>query len=75
MAGGGGNRDLAFFSEFQGIINQVLDNVKDLHQELLKDKIILVTREGSIRVSVHLFNDESDIDKLIGVLEKFAKDK
>jgi len=50
-------------------------DVKGLHRELLKDKIILVNREGSIRVSVHLFNDESDIDKLIGVLEKFAKDK
>ncbi len=51
------------------------DKVKELHQELLKEKIILVNREGSIRVSVHLFNDESDIDKLAGVLERFAKDK
>ena len=50
-------------------------DVKGLHRELLKDKIILANCEGSIRVSVHLFNDESDIDKMIGVLEKFAKDK
>ena len=51
------------------------DDLKGVHQDLLKDKIILASREGSIRVSVHLFNDETDIDKLIGSLEKFAKDK
>jgi cysteine desulfurase/selenocysteine lyase len=49
------------------------ERVADLHRELLKNKIILVNREGSIRVSVHLFNDESDIDRLIEVLERFRK--
>jgi selenocysteine lyase/cysteine desulfurase len=49
------------------------DKYKELHRELLKNKIILVQREGSIRVSVHLFNNEADIDKLIGVLDAFAK--
>lgn len=48
------------------------DKLVELHKELLRNKIILVRREGSIRVSVHLFNDESDIDKLIAVLEKFS---
>ena len=49
------------------------DRVPELHRALLKNKIILVQREGSIRVSVHLFNDESDIDRLIEVLDNFGK--
>ncbi|MBD3256929.1 aminotransferase class V-fold PLP-dependent enzyme [candidate division GN15 bacterium] len=51
------------------------DDVETLHKELLKHKMILVQREGSIRVSIHLFNDEEDIDRLIEVLETFAKGK
>ena len=46
---------------------------KKLHRELLKRRIILVEREGSIRVSVHLFNNERDIDRLIAILDRFAK--
>ena len=49
------------------------DGYKQLHGELLKNRIILAQREGSIRVSVHLYNNAQDIDKLIGVLERFAK--
>jgi len=43
-----------------------------LCEHLLKEKIILVHREGSIRVSVHLFNNKSDIDKMIGILKKWV---
>jgi len=57
------------------IVTFACDDVKSLHRELLRNRIILVNREGSIRVSVHLFNDEGDIDRLIEVLERFAKDK
>lgn len=46
--------------------------LSSLHKALLKQKIILVRREGSIRVSVHLFNNEADIDRMIGVLDKFS---
>jgi cysteine desulfurase/selenocysteine lyase len=49
------------------------DRAAELHKELLRNRIILVQREGSIRVSVHLFNDESDIERLIEVLERFGK--
>jgi selenocysteine lyase/cysteine desulfurase len=44
-----------------------------LHRFLLDRKIILVRREGSIRVAVHLFNDETDIDRLTQALEEFSK--
>ncbi|MCP4685008.1 MAG: aminotransferase class V-fold PLP-dependent enzyme [bacterium] len=49
------------------------DNVDKLHRRLLDNKIILVNREGSIRVSVHLFNNEQDIDRLIEMLDGFSK--
>jgi len=48
-------------------------DVKKLHRLLLKNRIILVNREGSIRVSVHLFNNEHDIDRLIDLLDQFAR--
>ncbi len=48
-------------------------NVVRLHAGLLKRKIITANREGSIRVSVHLFNNEKDINRLIEVLEGFSK--
>jgi len=48
------------------------DGFDELHRRLLDEKITLVKREGSIRVSVHLFNNEADIDRLIGVLDTFS---
>lgn len=45
-----------------------------LHRRLLDNHIILVRREGSIRVSVHLFNNDADVDRIIGVLEEFSKE-
>ncbi|MCP4677079.1 MAG: aminotransferase class V-fold PLP-dependent enzyme, partial [Deltaproteobacteria bacterium] len=52
-----------------GIFTFSCDNVDQLHRKLLKNGIILVNREGSIRVSVHLFNNERDIDKLTDLLD------
>jgi len=48
------------------------DGARELFDRLTKAKIITAFREGSIRVAVHLFNDGSDIDRLVGVLERFA---
>ncbi len=48
------------------------DAAADLHRELLRSSVVCVQREGSIRISVHLFNDESDIDRLIEILDQFA---
>ncbi|MEW6411228.1 MAG: aminotransferase class V-fold PLP-dependent enzyme [Candidatus Zixiibacteriota bacterium] len=44
----------------------------ELHAILGKRGIKVVKREGSIRVSVHLYNNEEDIDRLIAVLDEFA---
>ncbi|MBD3333078.1 aminotransferase class V-fold PLP-dependent enzyme [candidate division GN15 bacterium] len=54
------------------ILTFTCDGFERLHKELLKHKIVCVHREGSIRVSAHLFNDESDIDRLIAILDAFA---
>ncbi len=54
------------------ILTFTCNDYKQLHREILKQKIILVQREGSIRVSIHLFNNEKDIDRLTEVLDRFA---
>lgn len=48
-------------------------DLEALHKELLHRRIILVRREGSIRVSVHLYNNESDIDRLIETMADFSR--
>ena len=53
------------------IITFTTDNVEKLKQFLFDKKIITVPREGSLRVSVHLFNNEADINKLIAALEEY----
>jgi selenocysteine lyase/cysteine desulfurase len=56
------------------ILTFTCDKLKELHRFLLDNKIILVEREGSIRVSVHLFNNKEDVDKLIQLLDDFKTD-
>ena len=53
------------------ILSFTCDSFVDVHKRLLKEKIICVRREGAIRVSVHLFNNLTDIRRLISVLKKF----
>ncbi len=55
------------------ILTFTCDDFATLQKRLVKDGIVLVHREGSIRVSVHLFNDDSDIDRLIDRLDAFAR--
>lgn len=57
------------------ILTFTCKDVKELHGHLLKQKIILVRREGSIRVSVHLYNNEKDIDRMIEAMNSFARSK
>jgi cysteine desulfurase / selenocysteine lyase len=49
------------------------ENPMALHRELLTKKIMQVVREGSIRVSPHLYNDNSDIDALIDALDTYSR--
>jgi selenocysteine lyase/cysteine desulfurase len=46
---------------------------KELYDRITKSRIILSEREGSIRISAHLFNNEDDIDRLIAVLDDFSR--
>ena len=43
-----------------------------LHRKILKAGMVLAQREGSIRVSIHLFNNRRDVDCLKNVLVDFA---
>jgi len=45
----------------------------ELHKALQRAKIICSHREGAIRISVHLYNNQSDIGRLIEVLGYFKK--
>lgn len=60
-------------SHRSSIFTFTCDNYKELYQEIVKRKIILAQREGSLRVSVHFFNNDDDIDKLLEVLDDFSK--
>ncbi len=49
------------------------DGYREVHRELFRNKIVCVHREGSIRISVHIFNNEEDVDRLIRILDRFAE--
>ena len=48
------------------------DNLTGAYEELLRSKVVVACREGSIRVSVHCYNNESDIRRIIQVLDSYA---
>jgi selenocysteine lyase/cysteine desulfurase len=50
------------------ILSFTCDNAKEVHGSLAGNKIISSFREGALRVSVHLFNNESDIERLTKIL-------
>jgi len=53
------------------ILSFTCDKAREIHRSLIKEKLICAFREGAIRVSAHLYNDESDIRQLIDKLEKY----
>ena len=48
---------------------------KKLWSQIFEKHIMMAHREGSLRVAAHLFNNRTDIDRLIAVLDDFAKRK
>lgn len=48
------------------------DSLTETFNELTKKKIAVACREGSIRVSVHCYNNEADVERLIQVLDQYA---
>jgi len=44
------------------------ENTVELYQKLRRENIVVSLRQGKVRVSPHLFNDEQDIDRLVSVV-------
>lgn len=55
------------------IINIASPLGEDLHRFLLKEGIMLVYREGGVRVAVHLYNTPAEIDRLVEALTVFKE--
>ena len=50
---------------------QLPDGVRgDLLAELAKEQVYLSVRNGSLRITPHLWNDAQDFDRLIGTLRR-----
>ena len=60
-------------NERSSIFTFTCDNHDSLFKYLLENRVKAANREGSIRIAVHLFNNENDIDKLIEVLTVYDK--
>ncbi|MCS6884482.1 MAG: aminotransferase class V-fold PLP-dependent enzyme [Acidobacteriota bacterium] len=48
-------------------------SAENLCRQLEREKIITAYRCGSLRISPHFYNDQSDIDRLIAALEKIKR--
>ncbi|HEX2896867.1 MAG TPA: aminotransferase class V-fold PLP-dependent enzyme [candidate division Zixibacteria bacterium] len=59
--------------ERSSILTIACDKLTELHRYLFSQKIYVACREGSVRIAVHLFNNESDVEKLLEALKKFEK--
>jgi cysteine desulfurase/selenocysteine lyase len=55
------------------ILSFTCPGAKEVHAKLMKRKFICAFREGSIRISPHLFNNRFDILKLIDVLDRLVR--
>jgi cysteine desulfurase/selenocysteine lyase len=59
--------------ERSGIVVFEIKDAEKLIEQLFKEKIVVSLRNGRIRVSIHLYNDKEDVDKLINQIHKFIK--
>jgi len=50
-------------------------DISQVHQKLSQKKIMTSLREGSIRISAHLYNDDNDMNRLIASLKQPRKRK
>lgn len=62
-------------SERSSIFTFSCEHFQELQKYLHSHKIYTACREGSIRISVHLFNNDSDIEKLIEALKLFENSR
>ena len=54
------------------ILSFSTEQTESLYERLRQNKIYCSYREGAIRISVHLFNNETDMRYLINILKKFS---
>ncbi len=52
------------------ILTFTCDDAQTLHRDLLDNGFTCAFREGSIRLAVHLYNNQDDIDKLVRFLSR-----
>ena len=60
-------------NERSSIFTFTCDSYDSLFKFMLENKVKAANREGSIRISIHLFNNENDVNKLIEVLSIYEK--
>ena len=53
-----------------GIVTFQSDRSNEVSEMLEKENVYVSPRRGGVRLSVHYFNDESDIDRLVSCLKK-----
>jgi selenocysteine lyase/cysteine desulfurase len=53
-----------------GILSFAQANAEDTGAKLEREGVIVWAGDGRVRMSVHLYNDESDVDRLFGALDR-----
>ncbi|MBX3136293.1 hypothetical protein KF707_08645, partial [Candidatus Obscuribacterales bacterium] len=46
---------------------------EQLYKMFLENGVLTTVRHGWVRVAVHFFNDESEVDRLIGLVKEYLK--
>jgi len=54
-----------------GIVLFNVKNEREIAERLRRNKVIISVRKG-IRVSIHFYNNEDDLDKLVNVIKRYA---